>query len=47
MNIVQIIAAAIGFLIIAVVLWNMRGHRRHDGSVEEPSDVWLNNDWPG
>jgi len=39
-TILQIIAASVGLIVIALVLWNIRGHRRHgDGKIPE-YDAW-------
>jgi len=45
------IGAAIGLILIVLVLWNLRGHRKHGDGKVETWDVtrnpeWMSDDWP-
>jgi hypothetical protein len=47
MSVVQMIVAAVGFLVIALVLWNIRGHRRHgDGTLDGDTEARRSDNWP-
>ena len=41
------ILIAIGTIVITVVVWKIRGHRRHgDGTIEQFNDAWFLGDGP-